>query len=313
MRAGFAVSFPPPEKKTQPRGSKPGLRETEPGDVAPVVRHDVTRDRHPVTERWAILPEQAFVTLQGDSTAFRVYAALALHANRSGYAYPSQAVLGDLLGLGRVAVGRAIDRLMTAGFVEKSARTIGGRKVGNGYTLTVHGCIARDTPGSISSDTSSRGRDPLLEKEHLEMNKEKPSQPEPHLATVTEMPSDRIIDVPSIVDEVFAEWVRANGKTARTSLSPERRKLIERRFSKDGYPVEDILDAIRGNAASDWHAENGHTDLKDAIGDIAKLEKWRDVWRRPKRARMANQSAGSYDKFAEIDRRAAERTARGAG
>jgi hypothetical protein len=82
--------------------------------------------------RWAKVPG-AFIERAGDLSfrAWRMYAALALYANRSGQAWPSQSTLRRLLGWdqwSRRNVRDAIDELRLAGWIkrEPSTRDDGG-------------------------------------------------------------------------------------------------------------------------------------------------------------------------------------------
>src|SRR5688572_15485726 len=53
---------------------------------------------------------------------FAVYCALASFANVSRVAWPSQGTIAGMLGLDRVTVNRAIDRLVALGLVERAGR-----------------------------------------------------------------------------------------------------------------------------------------------------------------------------------------------
>lgn len=253
------------------------------------------------TTRYGTVQARAFGDLAGQPTAIAVYAALATWANRDGECWPHRQTIADQLGLSVATVRRALRVLRAAGSITTRPRMQGNAKIGTVYLLVPTGRVNSDLSGRVKGEPSPRARDPLLEKEQLGMNKE--NAEEPILATVIDMPSDRIVDVPSVVDLVFAEWVRVNNKTGVTKLLDQRRKVIEARFTKDGYPLEDILDAVRGCAASDWDVEHGHTDLTYSLRDGVHLEKFRDKWRNPARARGSVGTSSGYDKFAEIERR----------
>jgi len=67
------------------------------------------------------------------------------------------------------------------------------------------------------------------------------------------------------VERVFAHWVFMLGKNAaRTALGPTRRKVIERALAL--YAEDDVLAAIEGCAASQWHA--GENDRGRAFDDL---------------------------------------------
>lgn len=66
---------------------------------------------------------------------------------------------------------------------------------------------------------------------------------------------DRKVEVQEI-REVFDYWVNVSGK-ARAKLTADRRTKIRARL-KDGYSVDDIKKAIRGNAAGAYIDARGH-------------------------------------------------------
>jgi len=71
------------------------------------------------------------------ATAVAVFTALALHAGSNGKgARPKVDTIGELLDLSAAQVRRVINVLCAAGVCSKSALVVGGRKVGNAYTLT---------------------------------------------------------------------------------------------------------------------------------------------------------------------------------
>lgn len=83
---------------------------------------------------------------------------------------------------------------------------------------------------------------------------------------------------------VFDAWVASVGRTTRTVLSPERRRLIIKQL-KD-YPVEDLVDAVRGWRHSAHHrGENDrstvYNDLELLLRDAKHIEMFRDLERDP--------------------------------
>jgi hypothetical protein len=66
---------------------------------------------------------------------------------------------------------------------------------------------------------------------------------------------DRKVEIQEI-REVFDYWVKVSGK-ARAKLTSDRRIKVRARL-KDGYAVDDLKSAIRGNAAGAYVAANGH-------------------------------------------------------
>lgn len=123
------------------------------------------------------------------------------------------------------------------------------------------------------------------------------------LALVMPMPTGRLLDVPSIVDEVFDAWRGATKKNARTILTPKRRKVIEARV-KEGYELADLVDAVQGWRYSAFHtgrndAGTVYNELTMLLRDGEQVEKFRDLQRNPPRRPQA-QSARGADKVAMI-------------
>lgn len=80
------------------------------------------------------------------------------------------------------------------------------------------------------------------------------------------------------VSAVFALWCEVTKRRSTTKLDSKRRKAIERAL-KD-YPLDDVLDAIRGLGASDWHMSRGGsaTQLTLVLRDSDHIEGFRDRW-----------------------------------
>ena len=80
------------------------------------------------------------------------------------------------------------------------------------------------------------------------------------------------------VQQVFAAWKAAGGLNGRAKLTADRAGKIKAR-RRDGYPLEDLLDAVRGIWACVWNVEHGRTDLALALRDAEHLERFRDIYR----------------------------------
>lgn len=83
---------------------------------------------------------------------------------------------------------------------------------------------------------------------------------------------------------VFDEWVTVTGRTDRTVLDAKRRKLIDKAL--DAYPVQDVLDAVKGWRHSPHHCGQNDTgtvynDLGLLLRDPGNIERFRDLERRP--------------------------------
>lgn len=107
------------------------------------------------------------------------------------------------------------------------------------------------------------------------------SQQETHLAVVVPMPTGRLLDVPSTVDVVFDAWRKATGRTGRTVLTKQRRRVIEARIA-EGYEADDLLAAVRGWKRSPFHCGDNETrtvynELTLLLRNGENVERFRDM------------------------------------
>lgn len=99
---------------------------------------------------------------------------------------------------------------------------------------------------------------------------------EPTALTASSASADRTL--------VFGEWLAITGRTAQTLLDGKRARLIDKALAT--YPVEDVLDAVRGWRQSPHHrGENDsgtvYNDLALLLRDAAHIERFRDFERNP--------------------------------
>lgn len=87
------------------------------------------------------------------------------------------------------------------------------------------------------------------------------------------------------VERVFEVWRAEMGKGGSAKLTRERRAKVEARL-KEGYSAEEIIDAVRNCAASDFH--RGANERGTAYNDLtlicrtgSKLEQFRDMGPHP--------------------------------
>lgn len=104
---------------------------------------------------------------------------------------------------------------------------------------------------------------------------------------------------------VFETWVAAVGRSSTTTrFTPERRTKVRARLAD--YPLEDVLDAVRGIALSPFHM--GDNDRKTAYNDLtfvcrngSKLEEFRDLYRAGAAPRRAGPLGAVDEAFAAFD------------
>lgn len=121
--------------------------------------------------------------------------------------------------------------------------------------------------------------------------------PEP--SAIIELPPG--VSPPATTDpalRVFAAWIEAAGKTGRTVLTPERRRLILKQLKH--YPLDDVVDAVRGWRWSAHHrGENDrgtvYNDLELVLRDAKHVEMFRDLERNPPAAPLPRGMQGIAD------------------
>ena len=108
-------------------------------------------------------------------------------------------------------------------------------------------------------------------------------------------------DQTSHISQVFAFWKWCMGKE-RARFTPGRRRKIEARL-RDGYTVEDIIQAICGCSGSAWHMGDNHDGTKyDSLTLICregeKLERFMDMTTQE----AASETYRRFEKETGIDR-----------
>lgn len=97
-------------------------------------------------------------------------------------------------------------------------------------------------------------------------------------------PLEMTLDDAPAADPVETVWTlwQTEMDRPRTKLDPKRRRRIEWALAE--YPLDDVLDAVRGHAASPYHrgendAKRQWTDVTLTCRDADHLEGFRDAWR----------------------------------
>jgi hypothetical protein len=89
-------------------------------------------------------------------------------------------------------------------------------------------------------------------------------------------------DDPADILDVWDTWKTSTGKH-RCDFSPTRRQAIVKALNR--YPLDDVLDAVRGHVNDPWPERPQHVDITQLLhmGTARKphntLEKMRDLWR----------------------------------
>ncbi|RSN88684.1 hypothetical protein [Acinetobacter nosocomialis] len=92
--------------------------------------------------------------------------------------------------------------------------------------------------------------------------------------------------------EIFEFWKTTFGKNEKTLLSDKRAKKIQVRLG-EGYSVEDIKLAITNCSKSDYHLQNGYTDIELICREPEKLDRFINMF--PKAEKNMAPVSGSYE------------------
>jgi hypothetical protein len=258
------------------------------------VRRDLPADRQPLALRvlWA-LAEAASLRHDGkhrDGDTLRQIAELAVLSERR-----ARDGARDLEALGLVRIdARADDH---------------GRTLPTNYVL-LDGADAASTrsDGGSARDDATSGAD---------ANTPIPSAPTRARDLRQEEEAGKASPSPSARadrERVFAEWLSVAGKTGRTVLDAKRRRLIDKALI--AYPVDDVLDAVRGWRHSPHHRGENDTgtvynDLGLLLRDGEHIERFRDFERNPPQpkangfASSAQAGAWTAEDMLELGRQAA--------
>jgi len=104
------------------------------------------------------------------------------------------------------------------------------------------------------------------------------------------------VDV-SLVNDVFNYWSQVMCKGSRTSLTTSRKTKIAARL-KDGYPVQEIKQAIDNVAKDSFLVAGGHTDIEMICRSDTNLEKYRDALKMSNADMKMSQRQQSIEQFA---------------
>ena len=101
------------------------------------------------------------------------------------------------------------------------------------------------------------------------------------------------------VHEVFEYWKSVFKKNAATKLAGVRESKLKARL-KEGYSVDDIKKAILNCSQSDYHVQNGYTDLELICRDQVKLDRFISL----QKPRVQPAPDYTQNRMAELEREA---------
>lgn len=226
-------------------------------------------------ERFALVPEAVLYSDLGDG-ALRLYAVLRRHADADGQCFPGRKRLAELCRCSVDTIDRRLAELTAAGFVVVKHRIPDGRQTSNLYRFAATGPAA-----TVRPPRRNRAAPPAATVRPQEV---KPVEREPVKEPLVGLTLVSHDDSSDPVVAVFDAWKQATGRTDRVVLDSKRTTTIKKALK--AYPVDDVLDAVRGITASAWHmGENPdgkrYNDLTNALGDSTRIEKFRDLHRNP--------------------------------
>lgn len=201
------------------------------------------------------------------TTALGVYLALTFVANdrRSREDFvASRAEVAAVAGVSRSTLDKYVSAFEELGLVEVERRKAGEKSnLPNAWTLL---------SGWVPSSATEQG----VAQPTAQYDPEKKEQEEGSTKEKKENTTDQ-------VESVFTTWVEATERSAaQCKLTPERKRLIEKWLKL--YPVEDLVDCMRGIGASKFHrGENDrrtrYDTLELALRNAEKIEGFRDEYR----------------------------------
>lgn len=230
---------------------------------------------------------------------------LADHASPDGRdAFPSVGRLCADTGLSERTVQGALAKLVELGVLKESSRS--GPRGTRRFTV----CIDW-TPAAGAPPQDAHPADPAppqeMHRPPADRAPHPPQQVHPNRkstvsSTVTTPPSTAVAVIeskaPAVlgpVEVVFNAWIEATNRTGRTLLSRGRKRLIADALK--AYPLDDVLDAVRGWRNSPHHCgrnDSGATynDLELLLRDPQHIEKFRDLERKGPTRPLAATSRG---------------------
>lgn len=213
------------------------------------------------------------VTQSSDRTRKLVLLSVADAANQYGtYARPGLAVVCQEWAFDKTTVIRHLNALVEDGWLEviEAGR---GRGHATVYAL----------PRMVAENDLSDEKGGAIEEERLQDSPEKVAGTQllTSLSTVEKTVENYGVRV-SDSERVFDAWKQATGRNGRTVFDTKRKRSVKAALRD--YPLEDVIDAVRGWDKSAWHAGQNdarkvYNELTLLLRDGAQIEMFRDLER----------------------------------
>jgi len=263
------------------------------------------------------------ITTEGESASSArsrklVLSEVAESANRDfENAHPGIAAICAHWGFGRSTVIRHLNWLVEDGWLEVTEPGVGR---GNATIYRV----CRERAGKVPERdrlAEEKVPKPDAKRSHSGEEKVPNSQPAPITHPGSDSPLENTPAVPLTMDveildgtdpvqRVFAAWLESTGKTSRTVLDADRRKVILKALAL-GFTVEDLVAAVRGWRHSPHHrGENERKTVYNRLGlllrDAEQIEMFRDLELRDARLRpkVADPAMEAIERMRHLEGRA---------
>lgn len=211
------------------------------------------------------------------SLAKFVLVRLADHADNDGFCWPGQEGIAEKCSITPRTLRRHLSWLEAEGFIaRRKRRGQAGEYQSDSYQL--------DITDQRSHLTNGQPRPAVTGGRHQRSHLTARPAVTPDRLTVSK-PLTTIepsIEYSSEIQEIFEYWKTKTGRNGRTTLTRNRRDAVKTRLKE--YSKDDILRAIDGCAASDFHmgrdSKNGfreYSDLTLICRNGEKLEAFRDA------------------------------------
>lgn len=187
--------------------------------------------------------------------------------NPHGWIYKTSAEWTEETGLTRREQDTARKTLRELGFVDEDKR---------GVPCKIHFKVNQEKLYSALLDLAQK-RQTDAQKRQTECTNP-PNKDGGKRQTITESTAENTTQstqdiLNNNIHEVFEYWKSVFKKNAATKLAGVRESKLKARL-KEGYSVDDIKKAILNCSQSDYHVQNGYTDLELICRDQVKLDRF---------------------------------------
>lgn len=183
--------------------------------------------------------------------------------DRNGYFYKTQDEWLEETGLTRYEQEGARKRLKELNFVSEHK---------HGVPCKVHFKVNHEALYSALIQYVENQQTGMWKTNKLECGKTTNSDAEKP-QTNTENTAEINSEITTDINNVFSFWKSVFNKTDRTKIEGKRFKSIKARLS-EGYSVDEIKTAISNVSKSQWHIDNGQTDIELICRNQINLDKY---------------------------------------